>query len=165
MFRSFSTLQLHHFYSPSDVESQGIVSEDCIAYQEDSSFACPTTCDKNSTEKYQVYTYVTILFVFFYVILSLFIRGLNAYIPSMSAPSVYDMMEGIIEAGSITGLCLILISAIDKIDDMCSLLHSVAFMVYSNFKGYKSGVYDKVSGLPLGGHAVKLVGYAMIYSL
>jgi len=34
-----------------------------------------------------------------------------------------------------------------------------AFMVYEDFKHYKSGVYSYVSGKKLGGHAVLLVGY------
>jgi C1A family cysteine protease len=34
-----------------------------------------------------------------------------------------------------------------------------AFMVYEDFKHYKSGVYSHVSGKKLGGHAVLLVGY------
>jgi len=35
----------------------------------------------------------------------------------------------------------------------------VAFTVYSDFPTYKSGVYKHVSGSPLGGHAVTMVGY------
>ncbi len=34
-----------------------------------------------------------------------------------------------------------------------------AFMVYEDFKHYKSGIYSYVSGKKLGGHAVLLVGY------
>jgi len=34
-----------------------------------------------------------------------------------------------------------------------------AFMVYADFKHYKSGVYSHVSGKKLGGHAVLIVGY------
>ena len=35
----------------------------------------------------------------------------------------------------------------------------VAFTVYSDFLTYKSGVYKHSSGSPLGGHAVKMVGW------
>ena len=35
------------------------------------------------------------------------------------------------------------------------------FMVYADFPHYKSGVYRHVTGAPLGGHAVKLVGWGV----
>ncbi|KAK3793018.1 hypothetical protein RRG08_045668, partial [Elysia crispata] len=36
---------------------------------------------------------------------------------------------------------------------------TAAFMVFSDFMSYKSGVYKHVSGQYLGGHAVKIIGY------
>jgi len=36
---------------------------------------------------------------------------------------------------------------------------SVAFMVYEDFFAYESGVYRHTKGMPLGGHAVELVGW------
>jgi len=36
---------------------------------------------------------------------------------------------------------------------------SAAFTVYSDFPAYKSGVYKHVTGSPLGGHAVKIMGW------
>ncbi|EPT25121.1 cathepsin B [Toxoplasma gondii ME49] len=36
---------------------------------------------------------------------------------------------------------------------------SGAFMVYEDFLSYKSGVYKHVSGLPVGGHAIKIIGW------
>lgn len=38
---------------------------------------------------------------------------------------------------------------------------SSGFDVYQDFMNYKSGVYKHVSGSLLGGHAVKIVGYAL----
>merc|ERR1712045_778781 len=35
----------------------------------------------------------------------------------------------------------------------------VAFTVYSDFENYGSGIYHHVSGQPVGGHAVKVVGW------
>merc|ERR1712224_90407 len=35
----------------------------------------------------------------------------------------------------------------------------VGFTVYADFMNYKKGVYSHKSGLPLGGHAVKIVGW------
>ncbi|XP_004494492.1 cathepsin B-like protease 2 [Cicer arietinum] len=35
----------------------------------------------------------------------------------------------------------------------------VAFTVYEDFAHYKSGVYKHITGYPLGGHAVKLIGW------
>jgi len=37
----------------------------------------------------------------------------------------------------------------------------VAFTVYEDFMTYKSGVYQHVTGSPLGGHAVKMVGWGV----
>ena len=37
----------------------------------------------------------------------------------------------------------------------------VAFTVYEDFMTYKSGIYQHVEGKPLGGHAVKLVGWGV----
>lgn len=36
-----------------------------------------------------------------------------------------------------------------------------AFTVYSDFMQYKSGVYRQTTGSPLGGHAVKIIGYGV----
>ena len=36
-----------------------------------------------------------------------------------------------------------------------------AFTVYEDFELYKSGVYQHVHGISLGGHAVKIVGYGV----
>jgi len=36
-----------------------------------------------------------------------------------------------------------------------------AFMVFEDFKAYKSGIYKHTTGAQLGGHAVKLVGYGV----
>lgn len=33
-----------------------------------------------------------------------------------------------------------------------------AFMVYEDFLSYKSGVYTHVTGMPIGGHAIKIIG-------
>lgn len=35
----------------------------------------------------------------------------------------------------------------------------MAFDVYDNFYSYAGGIYDRISGNYLGGHAVLLVGY------
>merc|ERR1712241_838725 len=35
----------------------------------------------------------------------------------------------------------------------------VAFTVYSDFENYAGGIYHHVSGMPVGGHAVKVVGW------
>jgi len=40
-----------------------------------------------------------------------------------------------------------------------------AFDVYENFMSYKSGVYDKISGQLLGGHAVKVIGYGTLNNM
>lgn len=37
----------------------------------------------------------------------------------------------------------------------------VSFTVYGDFLTYKSGVYQRTTGSPLGGHAVKLVGWGV----
>lgn len=37
----------------------------------------------------------------------------------------------------------------------------VAFTVYEDFLSYKSGVYKHVTGSPLGGHAVKMIGWGI----
>merc|ERR1719346_565387 len=37
----------------------------------------------------------------------------------------------------------------------------VAFTVYSDFENYDSGIYHHVHGLPVGGHAVKVVGWGV----
>ena len=36
-----------------------------------------------------------------------------------------------------------------------------AFSVYEDFLSYKSGVYQQKSGSPLGGHAVKILGWGV----
>ena len=36
-----------------------------------------------------------------------------------------------------------------------------AFSVYEDFLAYKSGVYQQKSGSPLGGHAVKILGWGV----
>jgi len=36
-----------------------------------------------------------------------------------------------------------------------------AFNVYENFMNYKSGVYNKISGQELGGHAIKIIGWGV----
>jgi cysteine peptidase C len=38
----------------------------------------------------------------------------------------------------------------------------VAFTVFSDFLAYKSGVYKHVTGDPLGGHAVKMIGWGVL---
>lgn len=38
---------------------------------------------------------------------------------------------------------------------------SVAFTVYEDFELYKEGVYQHVTGAPLGGHAVKMIGWGV----
>jgi len=35
----------------------------------------------------------------------------------------------------------------------------VGLMMYEDFMSYQSGIYKHVIGLPIGGHAMKLVGY------
>eukprot|EP00992_Anisonema_acinus_P015658 TRINITY_DN9838_c0_g1_i2.p1 TRINITY_DN9838_c0_g1~~TRINITY_DN9838_c0_g1_i2.p1 ORF type:complete len:343 (+),score=61.37 TRINITY_DN9838_c0_g1_i2:60-1031(+) len=40
----------------------------------------------------------------------------------------------------------------------------VAFTVYSDFPTYKSGVYKRTSFIPLGGHAVKMIGWGVTES-
>merc|ERR1712045_604156 len=37
----------------------------------------------------------------------------------------------------------------------------VAFTVYSDFENYAGGIYHHVSGMPVGGHAVKVVGWGV----
>jgi len=37
-----------------------------------------------------------------------------------------------------------------------------AFTVYSDFVTYKSGVYRHTTGSPLGGHAVRIVGWGVL---
>merc|ERR1712188_277502 len=37
----------------------------------------------------------------------------------------------------------------------------VAFTVYADFENYASGIYHHVSGEPVGGHAVKVVGWGV----
>lgn len=36
-----------------------------------------------------------------------------------------------------------------------------AFNVYEDFLSYKSGVYSHVTGSPVGGHAVKIIGWGV----
>jgi len=36
-----------------------------------------------------------------------------------------------------------------------------AFNVYENFMSYKSGVYTRISGQYLGGHAIKIIGWGV----
>jgi cathepsin B len=38
---------------------------------------------------------------------------------------------------------------------------SVAMLVYSDFELYAGGVYQHVQGVPLGGHAIKLIGWGV----
>ncbi|KAK2964157.1 putative Cathepsin B [Blattamonas nauphoetae] len=65
-------------------------------------------------------------------------KGLYAFIPSLYGGIEKEMMLAIMASGSIT----------------------VGFTVFTNFKGYKEGVYNTTDNtLPLGGHAVRLVGW------
>ena len=38
---------------------------------------------------------------------------------------------------------------------------TVAMLVYEDFELYAGGVYQHVKGLPLGGHAIKMVGWGV----
>jgi len=53
------------------------------------------------------------------------------------------------------------LSSVEKIQQDIMQYGSVsaAFTVYSDFPAYKSGVYSHTSGSPLGGHAIKILGW------
>ena len=39
---------------------------------------------------------------------------------------------------------------------------AAGFMVFSDFPAYKSGVYHYTGGMPLGGHAIKIIGWGVV---
>ncbi|PHJ22138.1 cathepsin b [Cystoisospora suis] len=69
-----------------------------------------------------------------------FKEDLHRAASSYSLRSREDIKRDMINHGSVTG----------------------AFMVYEDFLNYKSGVYTHVTGMPIGGHAVKILGWGSV---